>query len=258
MTNGNEPSFDLTNKVAIVTGGSRGLGREMSLAFGRHGANVVVASRKEQPCIELAKEITDLTGNEAVGIGCHVGHWDQCDQLVDATYERFGHVDVLVNNAGMSPLYPSLPEVSEDLYDKVLAVNLKGPFRLSALVGSRMVDGDGGVIINVSSVAAVAPGSIELPYAMAKAGLNNLTIGLARTFGPKVRANCIMAGPFLTDISKAWDESFVETAHRMMPLRRAGEPEEIVGAALYLASSASSFTTGAILKVDGGAAISPA
>ena len=160
-----------------------------------------------------------------------------------------------MNNAGMSPRYPSLSEVSEALFDKVIAVNLRGPFRLSALVGERMAAAEGGAIVNVSSVAAVAPSPLEIPYATAKAGLNALTVGLARAFAPKVRVNCIMAGPFLTDISKAWTPEMHRGLERAVPLGRGGEPEEIVGAALYLASDASSFTTGAILKIDGGAAL---
>jgi NAD(P)-dependent dehydrogenase (short-subunit alcohol dehydrogenase family) len=160
---------------------------------------------------------------------------------------------VLVNNAGMSPLYPSLIEVTEALYDKVLGVNLKGAFRLTAIVGTRMAEGDGGSIINVSSTAAERPQPTELPYAAAKAGLNAMTIGFSKAFGPKVRVNCIQPGAFLTDISKAWDmEAFERTAQTTIALRRGGRPEEVVGAALYLASDASSYTTGAILRVDGG------
>jgi NAD(P)-dependent dehydrogenase (short-subunit alcohol dehydrogenase family) len=166
---------------------------------------------------------------------------------------------VLVNNAGMSPLYPSLTAVTEELFDKVIAVNFKGPFRLSAVVGERMAAGDGGSIINVSSVAAVQPSPGELPYAGAKAALNQMTMGLARAYAPKVRANVIMPGPFLTDISKAWDlEAFGKMAERTIPLRRGGQPSEIVGAALYLASDASSYTTGSVIKIDGGSAAAPA
>jgi NAD(P)-dependent dehydrogenase (short-subunit alcohol dehydrogenase family) len=127
---------------------------------------------------------------------------------------------------------------------------------LSALVGERMARGDGGSIINVSSIAAVAPSAMELPYAAAKAGLNNLTQGMARTFGPNVRCNCIMPGPFLTDIANAWTDEVKQAMTALVPMRRAGEPEEIIGAALYLASDASRFTNGAIIKVDGGAAYS--
>lgn len=252
-------SFDLSDRVAVITGGSRGLGREMALAFADHGATVVVASRKEEACLALAEEITKTTGRPALGVGCHVGRWADCDQLVERVRDTYGRIHVLVNNAGMSPLYPSLPEVTEDLFDKVIAVNLKGAFRLMALVGPQMAQGDGGSIINVSSIAAVQPGVAELPYGAAKAGLNALTVGMARAFGPTVRVNTIMPGPFLTDISKAWDlEGFTEMARRTIPLRRGGQPREVVGAALYLASDASSYTTGAILKIDGGAAWAPA
>ena len=248
--------FDLTGKVAVVTGGSRGLGRAVSLGFADHGATVVVASRKEEACQKLAAEITAATGRAALGVGCHVGRWTECDRLVDVVYDTFGRVDVLVNNAGMAPVYPSLAEVSEELFDKVVAVNLKGAFRLSSLIGTRMAAEQGGSIINVSSVAAAAPAPGELPYAAAKAGLDCLTVGLAKAFAPKVRVNTIMPGPFLTDISQAWDQAaFGAYAEEAIPLRRGGQPDEIVGAALYLASEASSYTTGTILKVDGGASL---
>ena len=245
--------FDLTDRVAVVTGGSRGLGFEMALAFAQQGADVVIASRKVDACEAAAAEIASATGRRVVGVGCHVGKWDDCGALVERVYSDFGRVDILVNNAGMSPLYESVGAISEALFDKVLDVNLKGPFRLSAAFGERMAADGCGSIINVSSVAAVTRSPTEIPYGMAKAGLNNLTVGLARTLGPAVRVNCIMPGPFLTDISEAWDlEAFGKMAKATIPLGRGGEPHEIVGAALYLASDASSYTTGSILKVDGG------
>ncbi len=247
--------FDLSGKVALVTGGSRGLGRSMVLAFAGCGADVVIASRKLDSCEDLAAEVEKTTGRSALPVACHVGDWQQLDALAAAAYDHFGHVDILVNNAGMSPLYDAVVNVTEPLYDKVLDVNLKGPFRLSALVGTRMAEGDGGSIINISSVAAIRPTADVIPYSAAKAGLEAMTIGFAKAFGPKVRVNCIEAGPFLTDISKAWDlEAFSERAKLTMPLQRGGEPDEVVGAALYFASDASSFTTGAILRVDGGSA----
>src|SRR5881394_4315207 len=245
----------LKGKVALVTGGSRGLGREMVLAFAGAGADVVIASRKKEVCDEVAAEVEKTTGQRALAVACHVGKWAELDALAETAYAEFGHVDVLVNNAGMSPLYPSLVDVSEELFDKVIGVNLKGPFRLSALVGARMVEGDGGSIINVSSVAAIKPTPVELSYAAAKAGLDALTAGFALAYGPKVRVNTIMAGPFLTDISKAWDLKAFEEGAKRFPLRRGGQPDEIAGAALYLASDASSFTTGAVLRVDGGTAL---
>lgn len=247
--------FDLTGKVALVTGGSRGLGREMVLTFARAGADVVIASRKLPSCEELAAEVEQETGRRALPVACHVAEWGQVEALAERAYAHFGHVDVLVNNAGMSPIYDRVADVTEDLYDKVLGVNLKGPFRLSALVGTRMMEGEGGSIIMVSSTAAVHPGANVIPYAAAKAGLNAMTVGFARAFGPKVRVNCIMPGPFLTDIAKAWDmESFNARAASTILLHRGGQANEIVGAALYFASEASSFTTGAVLEVSGGRA----
>ena len=247
--------FSLDGKVALVTGGSRGLGKAMVLAFARAGADVVISSRKQDSCDETADEVTRTTGRKALPVACHVGRWDELDGLVDATYEAFGHVDVLVNNAGMAPLYPSLVEVSEELLDKVLGVNFKGPFRLSALVGSRMLQANGGSIINISSAAAVKPAVTDLPYAAAKAGLDILTQGFAKAYGPTGRVNTIMAGPFATDISKHWDMDAFNEKVATYPLGRIGQPDEIVGAALYLASDASSYTTGTVLRVDGGMTI---
>ncbi len=242
----------LAGKVALVTGGSRGLGRSMVLAFADAGADVIVASRKIESCRAVAAEV-EARGRRALPVACHVGHWSELDDLVEQAYAAFGRVDVLVNNAGMSPLYPDLTAVSEELWDKVLGVNLKGPFRLTALVGTRMADGPyGGSIINVSSTGSLRPAPGMLPYDAAKAALNTLTEGFAKAFGPTVRVNCIMAGPFLTDIAKAWDPAVLERGMPNHALRRAGEPDEIVGAALYFATDASSYTTGAILRVDGG------
>jgi NAD(P)-dependent dehydrogenase (short-subunit alcohol dehydrogenase family) len=242
----------LAGKVALVTGGSRGLGRSMVLAFADAGADVIVASRKIESCRAVAAEV-EARGRRALPVACHVGHWSELDDLVEQAYAAFGRVDVLVNNAGMSPLYPDLTAVSEELWDKVFGVNLKGPFRLTALVGTRMADGPyGGSIINVSSTGSLRPAPGMLPYDAAKAGLNTLTEGFAKAFGPTVRVNCIMAGPFLTDIAKAWDAAVLERGMPHHALGRAGEPDEIVGAALYFATDASSYTTGAILRVDGG------
>ena len=249
--------IDLTGKVALVTGGSRGLGREMVLAFARHGADVVIASRRLESCQAVADEVRQETGRRALPVACHVGRWGDLEMLCDAAYDEFGNVDVLVNNAGMAPVYPSLVEATEELFDKVIGVNLKGPFRLSALVGERMAAGSGGSLINVSSIAAQRPQVHDIPYAAAKAGLNTMTLGLATALGPKVRVNCVMVGPFLTDISKAWDvEGFTAFARKHYPLGRLGEPHEIVGTALYLASDLSSFTTGTVITVDGGVSVS--
>ncbi|MCP4682334.1 MAG: SDR family NAD(P)-dependent oxidoreductase [Desulfobacterales bacterium] len=143
--------YNLTGKVALVTGGSRGMGREMVLAFAEAGADVVITSRKIEACEKLAAEIETNTGRRALPYACNVGDWEQIDDLVEAAYKQFGNIDILVNNAGMSPIYENLVDVSEALYDKVLSVNLKGPFRLTTLVGTRMAAGSGGSIINISS-----------------------------------------------------------------------------------------------------------
>lgn len=241
--------FDLTGKVALVTGGSRGLGLEMALAFAGAGADVVITSRKLDACEEAAARIRGL-GRRALPVATHVGRWDDLNRLTEAAYAEFGKVDVLVNNAGMSPLAPSSAETSEELFDKVIAVNFKGPFRLTSLVATRMAEHGGGSIINMSSTGSLMPRPEYGPYAGAKAALNALTTAFALEYGPAVRVNTISPGPFLTDISTAWPEE--ERRIARSAIGRPGRPEEIVGTALYLASDASSFTSGALLRVDGG------
>ncbi|WP_417519148.1 SDR family NAD(P)-dependent oxidoreductase [Minwuia sp.] len=244
--------IDMTGKVVLITGGSRGMGREMALGFAAAGADIIVASRKYANCDAVAEEIRAM-GRRALPFGAHVAQWGDCDRLIDAAYAEFGRVDVLINNAGMSPLYEKPTDITEELYDKVLDLNLKGPFRLASVIGERMMEGDGGSIINISSVAAIRPRKNVITYAAAKAGLNAMTEALADAMGPKVRVNCIMPGPFLTDISKAWDlRAFEERAQTTIAMKRGGQPDEVVAAALYLASDHAGYTTGAILKIDGG------
>jgi NAD(P)-dependent dehydrogenase (short-subunit alcohol dehydrogenase family) len=240
--------FNLTGKFALVTGGSRGLGLQMVRAFAARGADVIIASRKIEACEAAAAEVRAM-GRRAVAIAVNASKWSEMDRLAEAAYAAFGRIDILVNNAGMSPAIPS-HEVSEEWFDKIVSLNFKGPFRLAANVAKRMTDGDGGVIINVSSTGALVPLPAVVPYSGAKAALNAMTVSLAREYGPKVRVNAISAGPFLTDISKAWSEEARRTAHNSA--HRPGRPEEIVTTALYLASPASSFTTGAIVRCDGG------
>jgi NAD(P)-dependent dehydrogenase (short-subunit alcohol dehydrogenase family) len=244
--------FDLTGKAIVVTGGSRGLGLAMARGFAEHGADVVIASRKREACETAAAALRSTVGRRALAVPCHVGNWNDCARLIDTTYAELGRLDVLVNNAGMSPLYPSLDAVSEDLWTKVMDVNVKGPFRLAALAAERMAAAGGGSIINVSSVGAVQPTTLELPYAMAKAALHAMTAGMSHAYGGRVRVNVIMPGAFLTDISKAWPAEMRSEMERTIPMRRCGDAEEIVGAALYLASDAASYTSGAVIKVDGG------
>lgn len=244
--------FDLTGKVAVVTGGSRGIGRAVAEGLAAAGADIVVASRKQEACDLAAAEIGDATGRDTMAIACHVGRWADCDALVDATHDRFGRCDVLVNNAGMSPLYDGLPAVTEELYDKVHAVNARGPFRLAVAFGTRMAEGNGGSIINVSTAGSLRPMAFDLPYCMAKAGLNALTIGLAGAWAPKVRANLILPGAFDTDITNAWAPETKAAAAAANPLGRIGRPDDMVGACVFLASDASCYVNGAQLLVDGG------
>jgi NAD(P)-dependent dehydrogenase (short-subunit alcohol dehydrogenase family) len=247
-----ESLFDLSGRVALVTGGSRGLGRAIVRALAQAGADVIVSSRKQEACEAAAAEVRQL-GRRALVHVCHVGRWEEIDRLVDTSYAEFGQIDVLVNNAGLAPTYPNPEGVTEELWDKTVGVNLKGPFRLMALVGARMCEGDGGSIVNISSIGGVRPTHDILPYAAAKAGLNALTIGFADAYGPKVRVNAVMPGPFRTDIARNWDHAAFDERAKTFPLRRAGEPDEVSAAVLYFASDASSFTTGAVLAVDGGA-----
>jgi len=243
--------FDLTGKVVLVTGGSKGLGREMAFGVARCGADVVIASRNHDACAEVARQIEEETGRKAMPYGVHIGRWDQLPGLVDAVYERFGRLDALINNAGMSPLYDSLESVSEKLFDSVMNLNAKGPFRLSVLAAERMAAADGGAIVNVSSTGSIRPNGGILPYAMAKSALNTLTEGLAKAYGPKVRVTTLMSGPFDTS-AHDWEPESLAEGVRPHALQRIGRPPEIVGSVLYLISNASSYTTMATLRVDGG------
>lgn len=244
--------FDLTGKVAVVTGGSRGIGRAVAEGLAAAGADVVVASRKLDACERAAAEIAATTGRRAVPVAFHAGRWEDCDRLAEAVYAELGRCDVLVNNAGMSPPYESLADVTPELYDKVHAVNARGPFRLGVLLGARMAEADGGSIINVSTAGSLRPGVGELPYAMAKAGLNALTLGLAGAWVPKVRANLVLPGAFDTDITDAWGPDVKRRAGAMNPMGRIGQPGDMVGVCLFLASDASAYVNGAQILVDGG------
>ena len=213
---------------------------------------MAVVSRNLESCQASAQEIEQRTGRRAFAYACHVGRWDQLDGLVEAVQNELGPIDILVNNAGVSPQYDQVVDVTERLFDAVLNLNLKGPFRLSALVGTTMRDSQGGSIINISSIAAVRPYPRVVPYAASKAGLNAMTLALAHAFGPTVRVNSVMAGPFETDIAQAWSPAMRAQRTAALAAGRMGQPDEIVGAVIYLASDASSFTTGAVLTVDGG------
>lgn len=243
-----DPLFDLSGKIALVTGGSRGLGLEMVRAFAARGADIIIASRKLDACEAAADDVRKL-GRRALALSVNMSHWDQAERLAERAWSEWNRIDILVNNAGMSPRVPS-HDMTEELFDKVMDLNFKGPFRLASLIAKKMFDGDGGAIINISSSGALHPLPEVVPYSGAKSALNAMTVSFAREYGPKVRVNTLSPGPFLTDIAKAWTPEARQTADNA--LGRPGRPEEIVTAALFLASPASSFTNGAIIRVDGG------
>ncbi len=246
------PSLDATGKVVVVTGASKGLGRAMALGFAEAGADVVVSSRKLEPCDAVAEEVRAL-GRRALAVQAHVGDWWQCQVLVDATVAEFGRIDVLVNNAGIAPVPPSLLEVTEELFDKTIAVDLKGPLRLTALAAEHM--GLGGAVINISSKASLHPTSFTVVYAAAKAGLNALTKAAADALGPRgIRVNAIVCGTFHTDSLHASlpSEELRQQMASNISLGRIADANEIVGTALYLASDASSYLTGELILLDGG------
>jgi NAD(P)-dependent dehydrogenase (short-subunit alcohol dehydrogenase family) len=248
--------IDLKGKVAVVTGGSRGLGLAIVRGLSEAGATVAVASRKLEACEAVAAEI-EAAGGKASAHGIDVGRWADCDRLHAEVTERWGGAQILVNNAGMSPLAPSSIATEERLFDKVIAMNLKAAFRLGALFGSAMKAAGGGAIVNISSTGSLRPDPSFAPYAAAKAGLNLLTTTFAQEYGPEVRVNTLLPGPFHTGATAEWSrsEAFQRHAEATIPLGRAGEPHEIVGTILYLVSDLSSFTTGAAIAVDGGHSI---
>ena len=243
-----DPLFDFTGKVALVTGGSRGLGYQMVKAFAERGADVIIASRKLENCEKVAEECRAL-GRKALAISAHVGKWPDCDRLIEEAHAAFGRVDILVNNAGMSPRVPS-HELSEALFDSVVNLNFKGPFRLASQIGKRMFDAGGGCIINVTSSGSMMPLPEVVAYGSSKAALNAMSKSLAWEYAPHVRVNTLSPGAFRTDIVEAWPDKGQGPIN--IPRGHAANPEEIVTAALFLASPASVNVTGSIVRCDGG------
>ena len=244
--------FDLRGKVALITGGSRGLGRAMAFAFAERGARLVIASRKLEQVEETAEALR-ATGAEVLGLACHVADWDQCDALFDAAIAHYGRVDILVNNAGMSPLYPDLESVSEALFDKVVGVNLKGPFRLMARAGTHMAAGDGGGIINISSINGRKGQMGQTNYSAAKAGMHGFTMALAQEMANKgVTVNTVSPGYIGTDMVRAIRPDVLEKIVGTVPVKRLGEPSEIGSIVAWLASEEGGYATGADFSVNGG------
>lgn len=246
------PTFRCDDKVVVITGGSKGLGRAMALGFAEMGAHVVIASRKLEPCEAVAEEVRAL-GRRSLAVSCHVGEWSQCETLVQATVAEFGRIDVLVNNAGIAPVPPSLLGVTEELFEKTINVNLKGPLRLSALAAEHMPSG--GAILTISSKASTHPSPFTVVYAAAKAGLNALTKAMSQEFAPRgIRVNGIICGTFHTDSfhrSIPNDAAAAAIASRVS-VGRIADADEIVGTALYLATDASSYLNGQMIVLDGG------
>ena len=247
--------FDLTDRAAIVTGGTRGLGRSIAKGLVEAGARVAITGRKAEACEQAAKELRDETGGEVVPVACHMGDWDALPALVEMVTGAFGGLDVLVNNAGINPATLGITDVTEAYFDKLYAVNVKGPMRLAALAAPEMAKRGGGSIVNVITVGAYSGGPGVATYASAKAALLTLTKCMAQEWAEqKIRVNALAPGPFMTDMMKGTAEipGFIEGATNATLLRRIAEPDEIIGAALFLASDASSYVTGEDVVVAGG------
>jgi NAD(P)-dependent dehydrogenase (short-subunit alcohol dehydrogenase family) len=246
--------FNLTDQVAVITGGSRGIGRAIALAFAEVGANVVVASRKQEGIDTVAAEI-ESQGGTALAVATHVGKEEAISALVERTVEVFGKVDILVNNAATNPHFGPILTATAALWDKIHEVNLRGAFFLCQQVAPLMKEQGGGVIINMVSIAGIKPSPGLGIYSVSKAGLIILTKVLANELGPSnIRVNAIAPGVIKTQFSRAlWEsETIAQAVHDRTPLGRLGNPEDIVGAALYLASPLSDFVNGEVLIIDGG------
>jgi NAD(P)-dependent dehydrogenase (short-subunit alcohol dehydrogenase family) len=251
-------AFDLSGKVAIITGASKGIGESMARFFAAHGAKVVISSRKQDVLEEVAKSIREESGSEVLPVAAHAGDMNQLQNLLDKTIEAFGGVDILVNNAAINPVFGPSLDCDGDAFDKIMAINVKAPFEFSKMVHESMKSRGGGSIINISSVAALTPDPGLGMYSVSKASLNMLTKVLAKEWGTDgIRVNTICPGLIKTKFSQAlWqNEDIMKRFTKHMPIDRIGTVEEIGALALYLASDASSFTTGASLTADGGMTI---
>jgi NAD(P)-dependent dehydrogenase (short-subunit alcohol dehydrogenase family) len=248
--------FDLTGKVAIVTGSTKGIGRAMVSGLAAAGASVVVSSRKQELCEKVAAEVRAESGGEALGLACHVGEWDSIPAFVDGVLAHFGRIDVLVNNAGINPAPVTAADMTLDYWRKVFSVNLEGPLRLSQCVAPIMRDGGGGSIVNIATMAAYSGGPNVCAYGASKAALGNLTKSNAQEWAPwRVRVNALSPGPFTSEMVEGAAKlrpEFKELIASGTMQKRIADPSEIVGPVLYLASDASSFVTGDDISVSGG------
>ena len=249
--------FDLAGKTALITGGTRGIGRATAEAMARAGANVVVSSRKQDACDETAAAIT-AAGGKAVGIPCNVSNIDEIEALVAGALDAFGRIDMLVCNAAVNPYMGPLKDIDDEAYDKILTTNVKNVLKLCNLVIPGMAERRDGAVVIVSSIAATKGSRSLGAYAISKAADVQLARNLAIEWGPSnIRVNAVLPGLVKTDMARAlWDNP--DTAAKAMegyPIGRFGEPEDLAGAIVFLASPAASWITGQALPVDGGATI---
>lgn len=248
--------FDLSGKVAVVTGSTKGLGRAMVEGLSAAGAHVVVSSRKQELCDTVAGEVRAATGGEVLALACHVGEWDAIPGFVEAVVAHFGTIDVLVNNAGINPTPTPVTDMTLELWRKVFSVNLEGPLRMSQCVAPVMRDHGGGSIIHIGTMGAYWAGSGTVAYGAAKAALTNLTRTMAWDWAPwGIRVNILQPGPFATELvagAARLDPGIVERMEAATALKRVAPPAEVVGPVLYLASDASSYVTGDDICVAGG------
>jgi len=251
------PLFDLTGKVAVVTGSTKGIGRAIAETFAQAGAKVVVSSRKEHKCRDVAGAIA-AAGGEAMAIPCNISHKDQLQALVDATIETWGRIDVLVCNAAVNPHYGPLAEIPEETYDKIMDTNVKSNLWLCAMVAPQMAARKDGAIILVSSIGGLKGSKMLGAYGLSKAADMQLARNLAVEWGAdNIRVNCIAPGLVRTDFARAlWEDPKANArAVASYPIGRLGEPDDIAGAALFLAARSGSFVTGHTLVIDGGSTI---
>ncbi len=248
--------FDLTDKVAVVTGSTKGLGRAMVEGLAEAGASVVVSSRKQDACDAVAAEVAERTGRPAIGLACHVGDWDAIPGFVDGVVERFGRIDVLVNNAGINPARMGPADMTLEYWRKLFAVNLEGPLRMSQCVLPVMREQGGGSIINIATMAAYSGGATICAYGSSKAALVNISKSMAQEWAQwNVRVNVLAPGPFESEMTEGGERTapgFKQLIANGTLMKRVADPAEIVGPVLYLASEASSYVTGDEIAVCGG------
>jgi len=251
--------FDLTGKVAIVTGSSRGIGKASAFELAEHGAKVVISSRKQEACDAVAAELNARFGDgTAIAVAANISDKAGLQHLVDATRTAFGQIDVLVCNAASNPYYGPQAGIADEQFRKILDNNIVSNHWLIAMVAPEMRERRSGSIVIVSSIGGLRGSTVIGAYCISKAADMQLARNLAHEFGPdNVRVNCIAPGLIKTDFARAlWeDPERVEAANKAVPLRRIGEPEEIAGAVVFLASAASSFMTGQTIVLDGGVTI---